>query len=173
MFSTWFRSLAVLTCLFFVFAAPACSDDDERDFTPGGGDVPGGSQSGDDPDAGDDAGDDDVEDDAGDAGELDPSCDLEVQGESTDTSRPCCFDDQDCHDSNAPGAGDMRCYYSVCEEGGEGTCRIAPESEQHCWDDLDCPEGYRCPLEQQADAFACGQPQHIETWTTCVEIDDE
>lgn len=163
----FFRAFAVVSCLLLLFAAFGCSDDNGYDTTGGGG-GPGGSTGGNGDDAGDVADDteDDIEDD------VYQLCEYEPSATPTDPTKPCCFDDEDCWDSNVANAGDMYCYYAECTEGGEGTCRVPPSTEQHCWDDYDCPEGYECPYEDNPDAFQCDQPQMHETPATCVEIED-
>ena len=162
--SYWLVALAALTLVL----AGCPQDDIDRDPTGGGGGVPGGSASNNDTDADDG----DVDQDAEDVDDVvDELCEYEPSSQSTDPTKPCCFDHEDCWDSNIANSEDMYCYYPTCEEDGEGTCRFPPGTEMQCWDDLDCPEGYRCPHEDNADQFSCHEPQLIETPATCVEED--
>ncbi len=144
-----------VTLVFFLACATGCSDDREPlPNLPGGGSSnapPGGgtSANGSDPDAGDDAGDDVGEE----PGPVE--CDLEPSDLSADPTRPCCFDDNDCWQSDAPQADQMFCYHSDCDEGLQGVCRVPPDSVEECWDLWDCPEGQICPYEMEPSNLDC------------------
>jgi len=166
------RTLPVVLSI-LAFAVAGCTETEPRD--PRGGDGPAprvGEQSSsngnDDEDAGNDADTDDA-DDTGDAGDAAEQCDEDPNSQPVDPRFPCCFDDQDCRDTDIANADSMHCYYATCTEGGDGSCRVPPSGTYECWDDYDCPEGYICPHEQQADAFGCRDPQTVETPATCIE----
>ncbi len=158
------------------FVAIGCTESDPRDIDGGSGSSTniggGGSSTGNDGDNdGEDAGNDADADDTDDTGDVPEQCEQEPNSQPVDPRFPCCFDDQDCRDTNLPNADSMHCYYATCTDGGDGSCRVPPSGTHQCWDDHDCPDGYRCPHEQQADAFDCRDPRTIETPATCVEDD--
>ena len=160
---------AVLFCLALIFSLLACSDDPEpRDPDGNGGPGIGGGATPDD-DAGlQDPADADTGDDVddGDAGQL---CELLPTDAHSDFRFPCCFEDEDCHESDAPNAELMVCYNATCEEGGEGTCRVPPTEEGRCWADSDCPEGQRCPFGNLYEQYRCTNPNIQEIPRTCID----
>ena len=155
--------LSFIAALALVLALGGCTDDNEpRDGTGGGPSEPKPTSSGDD-DAGTDG---DVGNDVGDdAGGAD--CELEPSSQPSDPRFPCCYETQECRDSNVTGSDSMHCYYAECTEGGQGVCRRIPNEEMRCWDDLDCPEGYRCTI----DHLACDEPTMHESPGNCLEDD--
>lgn len=101
-------------------------------------------------DVGVDAGDEEEEND----GDGEEFCQLEPRAGDV-PGRPCCFEDVDCLESDAPGAELMRCYRSECREGGEGICLFEPLDTNECWEDQDCEEGEFC---QGAIIGSCEDP---------------
>lgn len=160
--------VAIVSTAWWVGFGTACSDDDpDPRVSPGtgGGNHSGGSSIGtndSDPDAGDDAGD--VEQDS-DVDEF--ACDLQPDDDAADPARPCCFDDSDCWESDAPGAEQMLCYHADCDGGYQGVCRHPPEHPDDCWSDWDCEQGYICPYQDNPDNLDCTIP-HQEVPDVCV-----
>lgn len=155
-------SIAIAAALgMIVHMGIACSGDDytpRPSSTPPPGGAPPSSGStngnGDDPDAGDDT-DTDAE------GDTDVfACEHEPSDFPADPTRPCCFDDRDCWDSDAPQADEMYCYHADCEGGLQGVCRVPPAQEGECWDKYDCLEGQICPYEMDPDNLDCELHTH-------------
>lgn len=157
--------LAITLVAAILLLSSGCTEDDEppRDPSGGTGGTGGvGSSNDGDPDAGEDTGADTDED-------VGTACELVPSDQPGDERFPCCFTDRDCWESGAQFADQMRCYYAECTEGGEGTCRIPPQTDTECWSDRDCPDDHHCPWEQFADDFHCEEPTFMETPEICTE----
>ena len=160
-------TICIAVAMAFVLALGGCSDPIQTTPVNGGSANSGGSGGSNGSDD-DDVGDDDVEDVEDDADAGPEECEYDPDELSADDRYPCCFTDQDCHDSDAEGAVDMNCYYSECEEGGQGICRTAPE-DGDCWSDDDCDEGQSCPHETDADLFDCQDATVFEAPEQCLD----
>ncbi|TXD37170.1 hypothetical protein FRC98_10580 [Lujinxingia vulgaris] len=163
------RALFILCSTALVLMLSGCQESerlrDVNDSTGPGGLV--GNNSGGDRDTGSDAGDAGDVSDAGDTDADAPQfCQLTPRPGANPTVAPCCFTDQDCQSSSAPGAEYMRCYASLCTTNGEGVCRIPPALDADCWDDSDCDADQEC-----IDAYVgtCNQPLNDEYTGICRE----